>query len=238
MLLEPSRLVEVKLQVADATSLAWVRIWLCMLTGGVAAWLGCLAQRRRKTPRWGAATRTDGGPPPVDWQWQPVECKQCPCRRASANVRCDVGLACVNDRHPPRIERFFAQNPDLVNDWLGHPYSEVRASASRRANLFRLAALLCDPDENVRMVVALRVPQGFLNRMLRDPHPGVRLRVAERVAQRSLVAMLDDPEPRVRRIVARRGSAQVCERLRHDPDWSVSAIATERLERQAVLRKG
>jgi hypothetical protein len=230
MQVEPSRLVELNDRISGATPLAWVRISLCVLAGIIVAWLLIyLAESARRRVSRAPPAPPDRGPPAVDWQWQPIVCEDCRYRRSKVHVRCELGLACINDRDPARVERFFDGNPRAADDWLGHPYFVVRASAARHTSLFRLAALLGDPDETVRRAVALRAPQSMLRRMLLDPHRAVRLRVAERLAAPSLVAMLGDPDPRVRRVVARRVSARACEQLQHDPDADVRAIASERL---------
>jgi hypothetical protein len=217
-------------QVNCATLLAWVRISVCVVAGVSVAWLMIyLAESTRRRVRVAPTAPPDREPPAVDWQWQPIVCEDCRYRRSKVRTHCELGLACVNDRDPARVERFFDRNPRAADEWLGHPYFAVRASAARHASLFRLAALLGDLDETVRSAVALRAPQSMLRRMLLDPHREVRLRVAERLAAPSLVAMLGDPDPRVRRVVARRVSARACEQLQHDPDADVRAIASERL---------
>jgi hypothetical protein len=38
------------------------------------------------------------------------------------------GKACIRDR---RVERFLRGNPDLADQYLDHPYFEVRAGAAR-----------------------------------------------------------------------------------------------------------
>ncbi len=54
------------------------------------------------------------------------------------------------------FDRFFRWHPALSDEQLTHSYFEVRAIAARRASLFRLPALMDDPDETVRLQVALR----------------------------------------------------------------------------------
>jgi hypothetical protein len=229
MQLEPGRFVELRMVLNDTTPLAWVRISLCMLTGGVAAWLSRFVQRTGDRVRLARRAYSDGGPPPVDWRLSAVACEKCVCRRAETKIRCELGQACVADRHVPRVERFFDLNPHAADAWLADPYFAVRASAARHANVFRLAALVRDPHETVRGEVALRVPQRLLRRMVRDPQPMVRLRVAERLEPRALDAMAEDPDPHVRRIVARRAEAHLCEQLQHDPAAEVRALASDRL---------
>lgn len=93
------------------------------------------------------------------------------CRRSEgAAFRCVPGHACVQDRYARRIDRFFRCNPQPGDAWLDHPYFEVRAIAACHASVFRLTALVDDPDETVRLSVALRLPQRLLRRLMNDPH--------------------------------------------------------------------
>ena len=61
----------------------------------------------------------------------------------------------------------------------------MRAIAARFADLFHLNALRSDPDETVRMQVALRLPQRMLAMLCQDPHREVRIRVAQRLEARA-----------------------------------------------------
>ena len=65
----------------------------------------------------------------------------------------------MQDAYARRIDRFFRTHPRHANRHLDHPYFEVRAIAARYADLFHLAALMADPDETVRLQVALRLPE-------------------------------------------------------------------------------
>ena len=89
----------------------------------------------------------------IDWQGQTFDCAGCPDDAKPAG-RCALMEACVRDRYAKRIERFFSWNPELANDYLDHPYFEVRACAARKADVFHLRALIDDPDETVRWVAA------------------------------------------------------------------------------------
>lgn len=175
-----------------------------------------------------------GGPPAVDWQGQPIRCETCPCHEVRSGVRCERAHACVQDRYSLRVGRFFSWNPQVADDWLAHPYFEVRAIAARHANLFRVSALLTDPDETVRSSVALRVPQSLLQRLIHDPHREVRVRVAQRLMPRSLVSMLTDPDYYVRVWVARRipQSFLVC--LTEDAESEVRSEVAARLRPGAL----
>ncbi len=90
--------------------------------------------------------------------------------------------ACVHDRYARRIERFFYWNKALANDYLAHPYFEVRAIAAKFADVFRLPPLLEDADETVRFSALIRLPRKYLLKMRHDPDREVRLTVAWRTA--------------------------------------------------------
>ncbi|HET9953486.1 MAG TPA: 4Fe4S-binding leucine-rich repeat protein, partial [Polyangiaceae bacterium] len=175
------------------------------------------------------------GPPAVDWQGNPIRCEDCPCHRAEARAQCEPRHACVQDRYALRISRFFTWNPRLADNWLTHPYFEVRAIAARHANLFRISVLLNDPDETVRASVAMRVPQTLLRRLVHDPHREVRVRVAQRLVPRSLVAMLKDPDYYVRVWVARRIPHTFLARMSEDTESEVRMEVAERLSPGALV---
>jgi len=146
----------------------------------------------------GAITET------VDWTGRPTDCAACPHRDLLASQLCGPRWSCMQDRYAPRIDRFFAMNPERANAALTHPYFEVRAVAARHADLFHLAGLLNDPDETVRWSVALRLPLAQLRKLSRDPDREVRIRVASRIRPADLHAMIHDPDYYVRQIVAKR----------------------------------
>ena len=58
----------------------------------------------------------------------------------------------------------------LAAQHLQHPYFEVRAISARYTDVFHLPALMRDPDETVRLQVALRLPQRLLQQMKHDEH--------------------------------------------------------------------
>ena len=110
----------------------------------------------------------------------------------------------MRDVYARRIDRFFRSHPQLANAHLADDYFEVRAIAARYADIFHLGALMNDPDETVRLQVALRVPQRLLLTLREDPHREVRIRVAMRLEGRELLAMAGDEDYYVRKLVARR----------------------------------
>src|SRR5512143_3963815 len=140
----------------------------------------------------------------VDWQGQQVECEQCAHTDLLGRGQCKPRHACVHDRYAKRIDRFFGTNPGLALDYMTHPYFEVRAVAAKYVDIFHLSRMRNDPDETVRSMVALRLPQGQLHTMSNDPDREVRIRVAYRMPQHELSRMMHDTDYYVRTIVAKR----------------------------------
>ena len=174
----------------------------------------------------------------MHWQGGPVDCTSCefqPLRALPAEQGCEPGHACLQDVYARRIDRFFRWHPALGDSQLGHPYFEVRAIAARHANVFRLASLMDDPDETVRLQIALRLPLHLLGRMARDPHREVRIRVAQRLESAELAAMRNDTDYGVREWVARRIPLALLPTMARDPDRAVRLIVAHRLEMPALL---
>ncbi len=174
----------------------------------------------------------------MHWQGGPVDCAACEyaaLRELPAEQGCEPGHACLQDMYALRIARFFRWHPEQGDRQLGHAYFEVRAIAARHANVFRLASLMDDPDETVRLQIALRLPQQLLGRMARDPHREVRIRVAQRLETTELAAMRNDSDYGVREWVARRLPLALLPPMVRDPDRAVRLILAQRLEMPALL---
>ena len=195
----------------------------------------------------------------MDWQGRKVCCTDCVHHELIREQRCRQKHICVHDRSPQRIEQFFRSNPGLANEFLSHPYFEVRAAAAKYADVFYLTALLSDEDESVRWNAAMRLPRRFLLRLRNDPHREVRIRVdshlegeelapmmsdpdyfvrqivAQRIGAPQLKHMIDDPDPEVRRVVAKRISAEWLPELMDDPEASVCLAVAERLTPTQLL---
>lgn len=174
--------------------------------------------------------------PVRDWQGQPVECAACPHHALQAAGGCSPGHCCMQDAYARRIDRFFRSHPALAGEHLTHPYFEVRAIAARHAGIFQLPGLMEDPDETVRLQVALRIPQRWLSRMRSDPHREVRIRVAQRLPEAELPAMRGDPDYQVRETVARRLPAALLPTMTADPDAQVRREVARRVPMPALLR--
>jgi hypothetical protein len=184
-----------------------------------------------------AAESADDTDIPVrDWQGAPLDCAACAHAALRAAGACEPGRSCVMDAYARRIDRFFRTHPALANDYLAHPYFEVRAIAVRHADLFRAAARRDDPDETVRLQLALRAPQGLLRRLRDDPHREVRIRVSWRIAEEDLSAMLRDADYEVRKIVARRIAPRLLAELMRDADLEVRRVVAARLPMPALWR--
>lgn len=179
----------------------------------------------------------DSTPPPPDsgdiaprhWQGGEIDCSGCPHRELATQGTCQPGRSCMQDAYARRIDRFFRTHPQLAASHLQHPYFEVRAIAARYVDLFRLPALMSDPDETVRLQLALRVPQRLLTLMRSDPHREVRIRVAQRLAEIELPTMLRDADDEVRKMVARRLPEHLLPLLARDPDRQVRCEVARRI---------
>lgn len=170
-----------------------------------------------------------GGPAPVDWQGGALDCSACRYQTRRALGQCGLGWSCLHDRYARRIERFFLLNPDLSDECLGHPYFETRANAARQASVFRLTALLDDPDPGVRGMAILRLPPAQAERRIKDPDRRVRIAVAHRLAPENLLPLAADAEGAVRAVVARRAEPGMLPVLLADPDPEIRAIVAGRI---------
>ncbi len=188
----------------------------------------------------GTSLRAPAGDiPSQHWQGGPVDCSAC----CYANLRalpgqqgCEPGHACMQDVYARRIDRFFRWHPVLGDEQLAHPYFEVRAIAARHASVFRLLAMIDDPDETVRLQIALRLPLAQLARLATDPHREVRIRVAQRLSPAVLAALRNDPDYGVRELVAMRMPLAILPVMALDPDRAVRMRVAQRLEMPALLR--
>ncbi|GEO81773.1 4Fe4S-binding leucine-rich repeat protein [Pararhodospirillum oryzae] len=164
-----------------------------------------------------------------DWHGTPFSCEGCPHRDRHALGLCDEGRACVTDHRAALVQAFFARNPDLSDDYLDHPWFVVRVQAARRATVFRLPALISDPDPDVRWAVTQRLPRTQVLRLRDDPDPRVRIGVAGRLQDGDLVPLVEDPDPSVRATVARRINPSMLVLMLHDPDPEVRRVVARRI---------
>ncbi len=186
--------------------------------------------------RWRAP---EGDIPTLDWQGQSLDCSGCryhALRGRPEPEGCEPGHSCMHDAYARRIDRFFRHHRELAREQLGHPYFEVRAIAARYADPFQLPALLNDPDETVRLQVALRVPQRLLRAMVGDPHREVRIRVAQRIDSDQLSRLVADEDYEVRATVARRLPVALLSLLVNDADLQVRCAVARRLEMPVLWR--
>jgi hypothetical protein len=171
----------------------------------------------------------------LDWQGREVCCEGCVHRELIREDRCRQHHVCVQDRSPLRIEQFFKNNPGLANDFVEHPYFEVRAAAAKYADVFRLTAMLNDEEETVRWNAALRLPHRFMLRLREDSHREVRVRVASYLEGEELMPMMSDPDYFVRQIVARRIGVPQLKHMIDDPDPEVRRIVAHRISPEWLL---
>jgi len=171
----------------------------------------------------------------LDWRGAPVECASCPHLALRDTGACEPLRSCVHDRYARRVERFFKHNPQLANDYLTHPYFEVRALAARHADAFRLPPLLGDVDEVVRWAAVSRLPYRFLLELRDDPHREVRIRVAGRLEDNDLLPMLGDSDYQVRLTIARRIRPELLSLMMRDADAHVRRTAAARIPVASLL---
>lgn len=187
-----------------------------------------LAGQRARAP--------EGDIPTLNWLGQPVDCGTCPHGAERARLGCEPGYSCMQDVYARRIDRFFRRHPDRAQQQLAHPYFEVRAIAARFVDLFHLNALRSDPDETVRMQVALRLPPSGLLALRDDPHREVRIRVAQRLDQAQLGPLVHDADYQVRTIVAQRLPLALLPLMATDADEQVRRVVAERLPMPTLWR--
>jgi len=164
-----------------------------------------------------------------DWRGEELSCASCPHLALSLEGRCALKRACVQDRYARRIERFFDWNRALADDYLDHPYFEVRAIAAGYATVFLLPRMLDDPDETVRWCAARRLPKRYLMPLRTDPHREVRIRVASVLGDDELRPMFQDPDYYVRLVIARRVPPSLLPLLLLDPDVEVRREVARRI---------
>jgi hypothetical protein len=174
--------------------------------------------------------------PALDWRGGPLDCATCPHLGLRRSGGCEPGRSCMQDAYARRIDRFFRSHRALANEHLDHGYFEVRAIAARYADVFRLPAMIDDPDETVRLQLALRLPQRLLSRLRADPHREVRIRVAQRLAEAELPTLLRDEDYEVRKTVARRLAPALLPLLMGDSDLQVRCEVARRIAMPAMLR--
>ena len=172
----------------------------------------------------------------IDWLGCAISCDDCAHQDLLAKARCQLKHACVHDRYARRIDRFFDWNRDLANRYLDHPYFEVRAIATKWADVFKLPALLSDADETVRWNAARRLPRRYLLDLRNDPHREVRIRIATLLDPPDLTAMMRDEDYYVRIVVARRISSTELPAMITDEEPEVRRVVASRVEPEALWR--
>ena len=165
----------------------------------------------------------------LDWQARPIDCANCPHLAMSTTGKCEAQHACVLDRYALRIDRFFRWNAALAKDYLKHPYFEVRAIAAKYVEVFYLPQLVVDEDETVRWSAAQRLTLPQLRLLRQDPDREVRIRVATRLPENELKSMINDADYYVRTIVARRMPIGLLPLMMHDADREVRGEVAKRI---------
>lgn len=177
----------------------------------------------------------DEPPEAIDWLGQPLDCARCRNADLLAAGRCKPAHACVFDRYAKRIARFFSWNPTTADQYLHHPYFEVRAIVAPYVNMFNVQRLAQDPDETVRLSSLVRLPQAQLRKLAGDPDREVRIRVAQRLEPAALNALMFDADYFVRSVVARRLPAGLLRRMAGDADAEVRCQVARRIDEEGLL---
>lgn len=172
----------------------------------------------------------------IDWQGNAVDCAVCDHQDRLSAERCKPLRACVHDRYARRIDRFFDWNPDLARNYLTHGYFEVRACASKAAEIFLLPAMLDDPEEAVRWSAARRLPNRYILRLRNDPHREVRIRIALRLEGTDLLPMISDEDYAVRQAVAKKLPPDLLVLMINDEDAGVRRVIASRIAQEALMR--
>lgn len=166
----------------------------------------------------------------LDWQGETVRCRDCRHRPLRKQGLCIKGRSCIRDRRARRIDDFLKKNIVLANEYLDHPYFEVRAIAARYANIFKLPALFDDPEVDVRVAAVLRLHDAKIARLVNDPEPKVRMAVATRLKLGpELIAMLSDREYTVRHAVVRRLPPDLLALAMYDADVDIRRTVARRI---------
>lgn len=174
-------------------------------------------------------------PEAIDWLGQPLDCTICRNAELLAAGRCRSAHACAFDRYATRIARFFSWNPATADEYVNHPYFEVRAIIARHVNVFNLQRLAQDHDETVRLSAVTRLSQAQLKKLVVDPDREVRIRVAQRLDVSELADLMFDADYFVRSIVARRLPAGLLRRLINDTDAEVRRQVAKRIDEEGLL---
>lgn len=187
---------------------------------------------------WGETMTTDSAEEPpeaIDWVGQPLDCASCRNTDLLAAARCKPAHACAFDRYAKRIARFFSWNPTTADEYVHHPYFEVRAIIARYVNVFNLQRLAQDPDETVRLSAVMRLPQAQLKKLVGDPDREVRIRVAQRLDPSELGALMFDTDYFVRSMVARRLPAGRLRKMTIDADAEVRGQVAKRIDEEGLF---
>lgn len=171
----------------------------------------------------------------LDWQGKPVDCQACAHADLHACGGCSRGEACVQDRYSRRIFSFFERNPELADQYLGHPYFEVRTLASKHVSVFKLHPLLQDSEPEVRVAAAQRLPVQRILALRDDPERKVRAAVAQRLTGADLVPLASDDDYFVRATVARRLPVDILPLMMNDPDADVRRMVARRISEEWLM---
>ncbi|MGY4431130.1 hypothetical protein ACVWWO_003607 [Bradyrhizobium sp. F1.13.1] len=171
----------------------------------------------------------------LDWEGHRLDCASCEHLALSETGGCRLKHACVNERCPRSIERFFERNPHLADGYLSHPHCEARAIAAKFANASLLPSLINDPNEKVQWNAILRLPRSYALQLRKHPRPELRRRVATLLDGDELLPMASDEYYYVRLVVASRIEPIRLRRMIKDEEAEVRRVVARRIPNEWLL---
>ncbi|MBC7103313.1 MAG: hypothetical protein H5U13_08855 [Parvibaculum sp.] len=153
----------------------------------------------------------------IDWQAALTQAGDCPRHvildDGPSNGQDEAFLAFLRNE----IGTFLGDHLALADQCVDHPCAEIRAIAADYVNIFKLSALLEDPDPIVRMVASRRLPDAWMCRS-RGNVPLDTASSADRVQIRRLLAMLMNEDIEIRRAVVSCLPQEILPLAAHDGD--------------------
>jgi len=164
----------------------------------------------------------------IDWQAALTQVGDCPRHvildDGPPNSQDEAFLAFLRNE----IGTFLSDHLALANQCVDHPCTEIRAIAAGYVNIFKLSALLEDPDPIVRMVASRRLPDAWMCRsggnIPRDVGSS-----ADRFQIRRLLAMLMNEDIEIRRAVVSSLPQEILPLAAHDGDAAIRREVARRI---------
>lgn len=156
----------------------------------------------------------------IDWQAALTQAGDCPRHvildDGPPNGQDEAFLAFLRNE----IGTFLSDHLALADQCVDHPCTEIRAIAAGYVNIFKLSALLEDPDPIVRMVASRRLPHAWMCRS-RSNAPRDAGSPTDRFQIRRLLAMLMNEDVEIRRAVVSSLPQEMLPLAAHDGDAAI-----------------